>query len=85
MWFRHASLTFMIVVYQKKLAPHWYFLIWSGINIFGMFTSQGGVAWAAHLGGFGFGLLLGYVLRDHVMRRNPLIAMLNQPEAQIRR
>lgn len=85
MWFRHASLTFMIVVYQKKLAPHWYFLIWSLINLFGMFTSQGGVAWAAHLGGFALGLLLGYLLKDFVHRKNPLIAMLNQPEAVLRR
>ncbi|WP_278802903.1 rhomboid family intramembrane serine protease [Marinobacter nauticus] len=85
MWFRHASLTFMIIVYQKKLAPHWYFLIWSLINLFGMFTAQGGVAWAAHLGGFGLGLLLGYLLRDYVLRKNPLIAMLNQPEAAINR
>lgn len=85
MWFRHASLTFMIVIYQKKLAPHWYFLIWSLINLFGMFTAQGGVAWAAHLGGFVLGLLIGYLMRDYVLAKNPLIAMLNQPEAAISR
>ncbi|WP_292274477.1 rhomboid family intramembrane serine protease [Marinobacter sp.] len=85
MWFRHASLTFMFIVYQKKLAPHWYFLIWSLINLVGMFSGQGGVAWAAHLGGFALGLLLGYLLKDYVLRKNPLIAMLNQPEAMVRR
>ncbi|MBR9872206.1 MAG: rhomboid family intramembrane serine protease [Gammaproteobacteria bacterium] len=85
MWFRHASLTFMFFVYQKKLAPHWYFLIWSLINLFGMFSGQGGVAWVAHLGGFALGLLLGYLLRDYVFRKNPLIAMLNRPEAELRR
>ncbi|MGP9832857.1 rhomboid family intramembrane serine protease [Marinobacter sp. NSM] len=85
LWFRHASLTFMIIVYQKKLAPHWYFLIWSLINLFGMFTAQGGVAWAAHLGGFALGLLLGYLIKDYVLRKNPLIALLNQPEAVLRR
>ncbi|WP_372964214.1 rhomboid family intramembrane serine protease [Marinobacter sp.] len=85
MWFRHASLTFMIIIYQKKLAPHWYFLIWSLINLFGMFTAQGGVAWAAHLGGFMLGLLLGYLLRDYIFRKNPLIAMLNGPEAVVQR
>ncbi|WP_309045236.1 rhomboid family intramembrane serine protease [Marinobacter sediminicola] len=84
-WFRHASLTFMIIIYQKKLAPHWYFLIWSLINIAGMVSGQGGVAWVAHLGGFGLGLLLGYLLKDYVLRKNPLIAMLNQPEAVVRR
>ncbi len=84
-WFRHASLTFMFIVYQKKLAPHWYFLIWSLINLVGMFSGQGGVAWAAHLGGFALGLLLGYLLKSYVFRKNPLIAMLNQPEAMVRR
>jgi len=85
MWFRYASLTFMIIVYQKKLASHWYFLIWSLINAAGMFSGQGGVAWAAHLGGFALGLLLGYLLKDYVFRKNPLIAMLNQSEAVVRR
>ena len=25
MWFRHASLTFMIIIYQKKLSAAWFF------------------------------------------------------------
>lgn len=84
-WFRHASLTFMFVVYQKKLAPHWYFLIWSAINFIGMAAGSGGVAYAAHLGGFAFGLAAGVLLKPGVYRRNPLIAMLNRPEARIAR
>ncbi|MFN3581535.1 MAG: rhomboid family intramembrane serine protease, partial [Pseudomonas sp.] len=85
MWFRFSSLTFMFIVYQKKLAPQWFFLIWSGLNLFGMLQGEAGVAYAAHLGGFAFGLLAGYLLRPRVERDNPLVRLLNAPEARLRR
>lgn len=84
-WFRFSSLTFMFIVYQKKLAPHGFFLIWSGLNLLGMLQGEAGVAYAAHLGGFAFGLLAGYLLRERVERANPLVRLLNAPVAQLRR
>ncbi|AQZ93609.1 rhomboid family intramembrane serine protease [Halopseudomonas phragmitis] len=84
-WFRYSSLSFMFVVWQKKLAPHWFFLIWSGMNIFGMMVGETNVAYAAHLGGFAFGLLAGLALQDRVEAANPLVRMLNAPEARLRR
>lgn len=84
-WFRYSSLTFMILVFQKKLAPHWYFLIWCGLNLFGMLSGQGGVAFMAHLAGFAFGLLVGRKLKTRIERDNPLVRLLNAPEARLRR
>lgn len=84
-WFRFASLTFMFIIWQKKLAPHWFFLIWSASNIFGMLMGNTGVAFMAHLGGLVFGILLGLLMKQRILQQNPLIRLLNQPEARIQR
>lgn len=85
LWFRHASLSFMIVVWQLKLAAVWYFLIWLGLNLFGMLAGGGGVDYWAHIGGFIIGLLIGLGLRNWVMQRNPLLVMLAQPQVSLGR
>ena len=83
LWFRHASLTFMFIIWQKKLSPIWYFAIWAALNIFGLLSQGLGVAYWAHLGGFAAGLLIGMLLRERIMERNPLIQLLQRPEARI--
>ncbi|MCZ4339794.1 rhomboid family intramembrane serine protease [Shewanella colwelliana] len=85
MWFRHASLTFMFVIYQKKLSPMAFFAIWLGFNILGLVTAGQGVAYWAHIGGFVAGLVLGGTMKSQVMASNPLLAMLNEPEVKIAR
>lgn len=85
MWFRHASLTFMFIIYQKKLSPMAFFSIWLVFNIIGLIMAGEGVAYWAHIGGFVAGLLMGIFLKDKVMQANPLIAMLNEPEVKIAR
>lgn len=85
MWFRHASLTFMFVIYQKKLSAVWFFAIWIAINIFGLIVLQDGVDYGAHIGGFVVGLVIGYFLKEKVLAENPLIKLLNQPEAVLKR
>ncbi|WP_394391535.1 rhomboid family intramembrane serine protease [Shewanella woodyi] len=85
LWFRHASLTFMFVVYQKKLSPMAFFAIWLGFNIFGLFMAGDGVAYWAHIGGFVAGLIIGVALKDRVMEDNPILAMLNEPEVKVAR
>lgn len=85
MWFRHSSLTFMFIIYQKKLSAFWFFLIWLGINIWGLLQAGGGVDYGAHLGGFFVGLIIGYVLKDKVLAANPMINLLNQREVKIKR
>lgn len=84
-WFRYASLTMMIVVFQVKLAPHWYFLFWSLFNIFGMLIGDTGVAYWAHLGGFLFGLAVGWGTNRWIRERNPLMNLLSQPNVKIQR
>ena len=84
-WFRYASLTFMVFVFQVKVAPHWYFLIWSGTNILGMWMGDVGVAYWAHLGGFAFGLLVGLLMNRWVRARNPMLDLLNRPEIRLDR
>ncbi|QYJ88103.1 rhomboid family intramembrane serine protease [Shewanella mesophila] len=85
MWFRHASLTFMFVIYQKKLSPLAFFAIWLGFNIFGLMMAGEGVAYWAHIGGFIAGLVIGILLKPKVMASNPLLAMLNEPEVKVAR
>ncbi|WP_345884384.1 rhomboid family intramembrane serine protease [Shewanella algae] len=85
LWFRHASLTFMFVIYQKKLSPMAFFAIWLAFNVVGLMMAGEGVAYWAHIGGFAMGLILGFGLKSRVMQQNPLLAMLNEPEVKIRR
>jgi len=88
LWFRHASLTLMIVVYQKKVSPMIFFAIWLAFNIIGLYLSQeggGGVAYWAHIGGFVAGLILGLALKKQVFAANPLLAILNSSEVKIKR
>ncbi|MFV7785297.1 rhomboid family intramembrane serine protease [Shewanella marisflavi] len=83
MWFRHASLTFMILIFQKKLSPMVFFAIWLGFNIFGLLMAGQGVAYWAHIGGFVMGLILGITLKEKVMHNNPMLALLSEPEVKI--
>jgi membrane associated rhomboid family serine protease/Zn-finger nucleic acid-binding protein len=85
LWFRHASLTFMFVVWQKKLNPAWYFAIWAALNIFGLLSEDLSVAYWAHLGGLATGLVVGVLLKDKVLAQNPLLQLLQQPYAKILR
>jgi len=85
MWFRHASLTFMFVIYQKKLSPMAFFAIWLAFNIIGLLMAGEGVAYWAHIGGFVAGLVIGARLKAKVMQNNPLLAMMNEPEVKISR
>jgi len=87
LWFRHASLSLMIIVYQKKVRPVVFFLIWLAFNLYGLYMSQGdgGVAYWAHIGGFIMGLMLGLGLKQRVFSRNPLLAVLNSDELKIKR
>lgn len=85
LWFRHASLTFMFVVYQKKLSPMAFFAIWLAFNILGLMMAGEGVAYWAHIGGFVAGLVIGYLLKARIMDNNPILAMLNEPEVKISR
>ena len=85
-WFRFASLSFMFLVYQKKLSPLWYFAIWLIMdNLIAMFISPGGVDYWAHIGGFAIGLLLGVSMKNWVYRFNPVVRFLSQESIAIRR
>ncbi len=78
--FRKARLTFMFIVWQKKLSVRWYFLIWVIINVVSIFISELQVAWYAHLSGFMAGLLWSYIIYNRVLEKNPLINYLNRLE-----
>ncbi len=83
--FRYASLSFMFFVFQKKLSPVWYFLIWSGLNILGLLLGDAGVAYMAHLAGFACGIVIGLLVRSSVLEQHPIINMLSQPMLRVRR
>ncbi|MBE0380086.1 rhomboid family intramembrane serine protease [Pseudoalteromonas prydzensis] len=50
-----------------------------------MFAAPDGVDYGAHIGGFIAGLLIGFVLKSKITDHNPILKLLNQPEAQIKR
>ena len=83
LWFRNARITFMFVVWQKKLSPPVYFSIWLAINIFGVLSGEQGIDYWAHLGGFIAGLVIGLVLRKSVMEANPIVAMLGSKSVKV--
>lgn len=85
LWYPKASLTFMFIFWQKKLAPMWYFALWLGLNFLGMYLGEQGVDYWAHIGGFAVGLAIGAAMRGMVWRWNPLLAHLAGSEAQVRR
>lgn len=77
LWFKHARLTFMLLVFQFKLSPAIYFAIWLAINVLGIVSNSGGVAYWAHIGGFVAGLLMGQWLKPFVLKRNLVLQMLH--------
>ncbi|MBU2977783.1 rhomboid family intramembrane serine protease [Alteromonas sp. C1M14] len=88
LWFRHASLTLMIIVYQKKVSPLIFFGLWLLTNILGLYLaneSGGGVAYWAHIGGFIAGIVIGFAVKKHVFAANPLLAILNSQEVKVKR
>lgn len=85
LWFRYASLTFMFIVYQKKVSPLVFFGIWLAFNIFGLYMAGEGVAYWAHIGGFVAGLIIGKLMRQQVMAANPMLALMNSPEVRVSR
>lgn len=83
LWFKHARLTFMVVVYQITLPPWAYFGIWIGFNVIGLVTGSMGVAYWAHIGGFVMGLILGVLLKPQVLKNNKLLAMLHSKSLKV--
>ena len=50
-----------------------------------MLSAPDGVDYGAHIGGFIAGLLIGYLLKAKITQENPIIRLLNQPQAQLKR
>ncbi len=71
MIFPKIKLYFTVFFVPVRLGVTWYLSFWLLFNVVMMFVGGGGVAWAAHVGGFAFGLAAGYFLRfqsiiDHI-------------------
>ena len=50
-----------------------------------MAVGEGGIDYWAHVGGFIIGVVIALLLKNYVMERNPVIAMLAKPHAQLQR
>lgn len=83
-WFRHAKLSIMLIVYQLRLPAYWFLGIWVVTNLYGLFSGGYGVAYLAHLGGFAAGLLFALVYRKQVYQENPLLYLLNNKPKKIK-
>ncbi|MGH1486783.1 MAG: rhomboid family intramembrane serine protease [Cellvibrionaceae bacterium] len=76
-WFRHAKLSIMLVFYQFRLPAFWFFGLWLITNISGLFASDLGIAYGAHLGGFAAGILVALIYKNKVYDNNTLLRLLN--------
>lgn len=81
-WFRHAKLSVMLIVYQLRLPAYWFLGIWVATNLYGLFSGGFGVAYLAHLGGFAAGLAFALFYRKQVYKDNPLLYLLNHSPKQ---
>lgn len=70
LWFRHARLSFMALIFQTQISAQLFFLIWLLMNIAGiLFSDDSSIAYEAHIGGFACGLLIGYLLRSTIKKK----------------
>ncbi len=83
LWFRRAKLTFMLIIYQIKVAPWMFFLAWTAVQVIGIYSKMPGIAYSAHLGGFVFGLVVGAAGYRMVLTDNPVLGHLNGPYVKI--
>lgn len=75
--FRRAKLTFMLIFWQFKLAAPAYLGTWVALNLAGWVFDVPGIAWEDHLGGFAFGLGVGLASHRRLLRRRPLLRLIN--------
>jgi membrane associated rhomboid family serine protease len=75
--FHRSKLTFMLVFWQFKLTAPIYVAIWACMNAAGLWFGVPGIAWEDHLGGLAFGLILGAASYRRLLRRRPLLRLLN--------
>lgn len=75
--FHGARLTFMFVLFQRKLSAMAF--VWLWVVLQGVYASMGveGIAWMAHIGGFIVGLVLVRPLRDSVFAAHPILTLIN--------
>ena len=86
-FFRHARLTMMFFFIQFKLPTAAYVLVWAAINVLGVLTQRGNIAWGAHLGGFACGLIIALLLDRRIVTQNPILKLLRakKPADELRR
>ena len=75
--FSRSRLTFMLVVWQFKVAAWAWVTIWVLFNLAGWAMESPGVAWEAHVGGLAFGLVVAGACYRPLMRANPVLRLLH--------
>lgn len=80
--FRQSKLTFMFLIFQRKM-PVWIWLgFWFLLNVimsitsFGMMEESGGVAWVAHVGGFLAGLAIVWPQEKRLVKSHALLKVM---------
>ena len=68
--FPRIKLYFTVFFFPVRLGVTWYLSFWLLFNIAMMFIGGGGVAWSAHVGGFIFGLGVGYLSRFRSLKEH---------------
>jgi membrane associated rhomboid family serine protease len=67
---RMKSMIPLGLVFLRKVQALWLLVVWVGQNLL-LVGAASGVAWAAHIGGFAFGALVGLWWRHQDRRRTP--------------
>ncbi len=62
-WFPNAPILALIVIIFREVQAKYLLAFWVALQFVEPFNPNSGVAWVAHVGGFGFGVLVALVLR----------------------
>jgi membrane associated rhomboid family serine protease len=71
---RIRTLIFFVFIMYREISAKWLLSIWFVMQFFDAFNPNSGVAWAAHVGGFVFGVGVGLVMRSLPSGRRPVSA-----------
>jgi membrane associated rhomboid family serine protease len=71
---RIRTLFFFIFIMFREISAKWLLTVWFVMQFFDAFNPSSGVAWAAHVGGFVFGVLVGLATRAIPTGRRPATA-----------
>jgi membrane associated rhomboid family serine protease len=72
--FPRVRLWVSLFIVRVKVPAAGFFLTWLALNVVGLASGAGGVAWESHLGGFATGVIVGALWRRRLVTRRSRVA-----------